>query len=51
MQNFRRSDRYDAPSLFTALKSRRIKLVFNSLFNREPVKSVKDGRYVIRRRS
>ena len=32
--------------LFTDLKARR----FNSLFNRKPVKSVKDGRYMIRLR-
>ena len=46
MWNFRRSDRYDGPSLFTDLKARRSSLY--SLFNRKPVKSVKDRRYVIK---
>ena len=43
--------RYDGPSLFTDLKARKKQFVFNSLFNRKPVKSVKDGRYVIKLRS
>ena len=38
--------------MFTDLKARRSNnYVFNSLFNRKPVKSVKDGRYVIRLRT
>ena len=38
--------------MFTDLKARRSNNnVFNSLFNRKPVKSVKDGRYVIRLRT
>ena len=51
MWNFRKSDRYDGPSLFTDLKARRSSLYSNSLFNRKPMKSVKDGRYMIRLRS
>ena len=43
--------RYDGPSLFTDLKARKKQFVFNSVFNRKPVKSVKDGRYVIKFRS
>ena len=38
--------------MFTDLKARRSNnYVFNSLFNRKPVKSVKDGRSVIKLRS
>ena len=51
MWNFRRSDRYDGPSFFYRIKGKEKQFVFNSLFNRKPVKSVKDGRYVIKLRS
>ena len=37
--------------MFTDLKASRSSLYPNSLFNRKPVKSVKDGRYMIRLRS